>query len=787
MEQERQEKSGPLTQVDLEILGYRKITRLPAEGRFRLYIAQTRAGIGHSTHAFVYPLVSAEEQDIQEIERLVTDGVLKRSHDPDKIYVVVPKGLQSKPKLESIYIYEDLMWTKIEADFSEYMERSRQGMEDLMRGIYYVEPSFSDGSVPTEYLHSFLSGKAKNNGIVVVQGEAMFGKTTLAASVARGLSQYWKQFRVIPILLGGQTAWRQLAERSRFHKIANLWDILSLILRQGASVNEGLLLRKEDLFKRIMQQGYIALIFDGFDELPKVGEGRISPQDNFEWLSEVAVNSSARILVTTRPAFWEREVVDTAEHPRLSLASFDKDMAYQYFDRYFESMQEGGEKAAKAKNMYQDLLGGASSETEKSNFFKLPDCVRMIADYVKNGGTVPLIRGKDQQSMVRGFLMQILERERQRQKISIRANALYQAFEEMAVCFNGEFDLSDLECGLPPGIDKDGIGKIQDHAFIDSSAEKFRFRQDFLLHYLKASYVHRLLTEPSGRRDISEEWGKNKDLRALISAEEEESGGQLAERVADLLDIGDLDKLGKVHSRLRDSKHPLKSFLFHVIAKTVIDPTRMPRLTRSERAERVLSLLGGDANSRRVSNLFVQGEIRQISLGGWTITKSHFCDFRLVECGNDGPHFVKCTFEGELDLGHVKCDIEKDCEAVSQDAKLVMNKIAGWRMTDDEITDCMRNALKCFWASGSSSIAKGDWKRGDTRAIEERFELLEIMHRCNFIEEEEREGLEGEHGRLKVKDESIEDLRDFLEYGILRNGTQRIFDTMKEKAGSLKS
>ena len=786
MEQERQEKSGPLTQVDLEILGYRKITRLPAEGRFRLYIAQTRAGIGHSTHAFVYPLASAEEQDIQEIERLVTDGVLKRSHDPDKIYVVVPKGLQSKPKLESIYIYEDLMWKKIEADFSEYMERSRQGMEDLMRGIYYVEPSFSDGGVPTEDLHSFLSGKTKNNGIVVVQGEAMFGKTTLAASVARGLSQYWKQFRVVPILLGGQTAWRQLAERSRGHKITSLWDILSLILRQGDSVNEGLLLRKEALFKRIMQQGYIALIFDGFDELPKVGEGRISPQDNFEWLSGVAANSSARILVTTRPAFWEREASDTAEYPLLSLASFDKDKAYQYFDKYFKSIPEGGKKSVTAKNMYQDLLDSVSSEAEKSNFFKLPDCVRMIADYVKNGGTVPLTRGKDQQSMVRGFLMQILERERQRQEIDIRANALYQAFEEMAVYFNGEFDLSALECGLPSGIDKDGIGKIQDHAFIDSSAEKFRFQQDFLLHYLKASYVHRLLTDPSSGRDISEEWGRNTNLSDLIS-EEADSSGQLAERVAGLLDMGDLEKLGKVHSRLRDPKHPLKSFLFHVIAKTVIDPARGPRLTRSEQAETVLSLLGGDAESRTVSNLFVQGEIRQISLGGWTIAKSRFCDFRLAECGSDGPHFVKCIFEGGLDLGHVKCDIEKDCEAVSQDAKLVMNKIAGWRMTDDEITDCMRNALKCFWASGSSSIAKGDWKRGDTRAIEERFELLEIMHRCNFIEEEEREGLEGEHGRLKVKDESIEDLRDFLEYGILRNGTQRIFDTMKEKAGSLKS
>ena len=780
MEQERQGRSGPLTQTDLELLGYHQIVPLSNDGgRFRLFVAQTRAGIGNSTHAFVYPLTTAREQDIREIERLVVDGVLKRSHDPDEIYVVVPKGLQNRPKLNSVHIYEDLMWGKIEADFSEYMERFQKGMEDLMRGIYYVEPSLSDGGVSTEYLGSFLSGKAaEDEGIIIVQGEAMFGKTTLAASVARDLSRNWKQSRVVPVLLGGQTTWRELAEMSRVREITSLWDILSLVLMQGASVNEGLPLRKEDLFKRIMQQGYVALIFDGFDELPKVGEGRISPRDNFEWLSSVASDSSARILVTTRPAFWKREVGDAAGHKLLSLASFDKNKAYEYFDKYFEPIQEGGDKAAKAKNMYQGLLGGISSGAKENSFFKLPDCVRMIADYVKNDGTVPLTGGNDQQSMVRGFLMQILERERRRQQIGVRAEDLYQAFEEMAVYFNGEFDLSELECGLPPDIDKCGIDKIQDHAFIDSSSEKFRFRQDFLLHYLKASYVHRLLTDPPSGRGISEEWVRDTDLRDLIS-EEADGSGQLAEKVADLLDTGDLDKLGMVHSRLRDIKHPMKSFLFHVIVKTVIDPTRGPKATRSEHAETVLSLLGGDVKSRKVSNLFVQGEIRQISLSGWTIAKSRFCDFRLADHSGDGPRFVNCTFEGGLDLRRVKCDIEKSCEAVGQEAKLVMNEVAGRRIIDDEIWGYMRSVLKRFWAtSNSRSIAKGDWKRGITRGIEERFELLEIMRRCNFIEEVG-------HGRLKVKNDSIGDLRDFLDHEIRRGGIQRIFDAMKEKAGTL--
>ena len=789
MEKEKPGKSGPLTQADLELLGYHKITPLQTTGQFRLFVARTRAGIGEAAHAFVYPLTTAQEHDISQVEKMVAANVLGRDQGVSETYVVIPKGLQIRPKpgQGNLVVYEDLMWEKIQADFSEYMEEFQQSTETLLRGVSYVEPSFSDGKAegvsPTEYLHSFLSGKEEEEGIVVVQGGAMFGKTTLAASVAGKLSQDWKRFRVVPVLLRGQTTWRDLAERSRDREIDNLWDMLSLALvltggpaHQGG---EGLLLKKEELFRRIMQQGYVALIFDGFDELPKVRGARISPRDNFEWLSGVAANSSARILVTTRPTFWEREVGDAASRRPLDLAPFNESKAYQYFDKYFEAVPGNGEKA---KNMYQNLLRGVPSGNE-DNFVKLPACARMVADYVKNGGTVPLTGGRDQQSMLRGFLMEILERERQRQQISIRAEDLHRAFEEMAVSFNGEFARFDLECVLPQGIDGGDLDKIPDHAFIDSSAGKFRFRQDFLTHYLKACHVHRLLMESPNGRDIVEDFRNDGDLRDLIN-EESDGGGQLAERVSDFLDMEDLKKLGDVHSRINaPDGHPLKSFLFHVIAKTVV--ARMKDASRSDRAKSILLLLGGDVESGggKVSNLFVQGEVSDISLGGWAIARSHFSNLRLAQCGTKGPHFIGCRFRGAFDWGSVKFGLEnfEDCKPLDQEAQLWMSQITG-HDTDEDIRNYMRSVLERFWAANNiRNIDSMRWKTGITRKIEERFDLLDTMRRADFIEE-------AMHGRrLKVKGDSIGYLRDFLENGAIRGSVRRIFDAMKKKAGRLGS
>ena len=775
-----------MTKADLELLGYHNIESLPAAGQFRLFLARTRAGIGETAHAFVYPLTTARERDIREVQKVITSGELEKSKGISETYVVIPERLQLRPNLGSskarVRVYEDLMWDKIQADLSEYMEGFQS--ENLLRGVPYVDPSFSDGGAagvspaksPTEYLHSFLSGKEGREGIIVIQGNAMFGKTTLAESVAWKLSQDWKQFRVVPVLLKGQATWRDLAEGARGREIENLWDILSLVLKQGGLVHEGregLLMQREELFRRIMQQGYVALIFDGFDELPKVRGARISPRDNFEWISGVAKDSSARILVTTRPDFWDREVGNVSGHVSLMLAPFDQEKSREYFNKYFEDVPENAEKA---KEMYASLIHRIPSETENS-FVHLPACARMVADYVQNGGKVPLTGGSDQQSKVRGFLMEILERERLRQQISIRAEDLHRAFEEMAVSYNGEFELSDLKYVVD--IDIDECAKIPDHAFVEKFSDgKFRFRQDFLTHYLKASYVHRRLMESSNGQSTEEKVRKDGDLRRLI-CDEAEGDSQLIERVTDFLDLEDLGKLGDDHSHIKDPQNHLKSFLFHVIAKTVI--MRKKNASRSELAEIILSLLGGCAKSRVVSNLFVQGEIRGISLGGWRITNSCFSNLRFAQCGNDGPRFVKCLFEGNFDQGNIKFNLEnfEQCAPLNQEAQLWMGQIAGRGDTDDDIVKYMRIVLGRFCTANNIRIIdKMRWKTKITKQVEERFALLDIMLRVGFIEETM-------HGRrLKVTGDSIGDLRDFMDNGFLRGNVRRIFDAMKEKIPS---
>ena len=83
-----------------------------------------------------------------------------------------------------------------------------------------------------------------------------------------------------------------------------------------------------------MRQGYIAFIFDGFDELRNP---QLPPRDNFAWLGDIAQDSSARLMVTARTSFWEREVgTPEIQHKILKLEPFNKDNARKYFTKALE-------------------------------------------------------------------------------------------------------------------------------------------------------------------------------------------------------------------------------------------------------------------------------------------------------------------------------------------------------------------------------------------------------------------------------------------------------------------
>lgn len=249
------------------------------------------------------------------------------------------------------------MWRRVEQLFADYLNWIKDHIE-IQKAENYIEPQVCVGGDDTKMVG--LNGLRKKlhpesgdkNGVVVVQGDAGVGKTALTTKIAGDLIQS-SQRKFIPLLILGSENWRELIGRVR--EITNLGEILMELLK--ASTAHGGIdfpLQEPEQFTRIWQLGYFTFIFDGFDELTKSGEAmQLTPQDNINWLIDLSKNSNARILLTSRPSFWKREISEESDMLHIfDLKLFTSENVKSYFDGYFHKKGNGNPLAKKAKDIY---------------------------------------------------------------------------------------------------------------------------------------------------------------------------------------------------------------------------------------------------------------------------------------------------------------------------------------------------------------------------------------------------------------------------------------------------
>ncbi|MDD9972723.1 MAG: NACHT domain-containing protein [Candidatus Poribacteria bacterium] len=760
-------KGGPLSKTDLEYLGYSKIEEhslgdfsLPQ--RCRVFDATAPAGIGIVRHWFVYILADSTNRDLEDVVFALNGGLFK----DEVCYIVIPRSLSDRNALapiKSVHIFEDLMWEKIRQEFTPYMARVGNLVNELKAGIPYIEPSLSsinETVSPIKYFVDFFSGvSGDDNGVALINADASVGKTTLAVMVADTLVQQWERLHVIPVLLTGQISWKELSER--LHGVTSLWDVLYEALNLEG---DDFPLSDETFFTRIMRQGYIAFIFDGFDELRNQP---LTARDNFSWLSNIALDSSARLMVTARTSFWEREVGTPDLEPTvLKLEPFSKDNARRYFNKAFETEGQGAnsQDVKDAMQLYSQLEQ-ATNGTGNANFrfVELPTCTAMIADYVKHGGKGPITDSIERRNLIREFFYGILERERERQTISTSSKDMLNIFMDVALYYN-EFAIEDIEFvgSVIGSLDKDDLKEIDDHDFLNrvpgGSSDKYRFKHDFLLHYLRASRILGLL-----KADVeSFVAGRNNDLLRLIQ-NEADGKGHLSEQMANFSGEADLIRFSEAYRICTNLA--FKSFFFHVIAKTVV--ALYPGNSRRERADKVLGYLGG--HNKQISDLFIRGTISDLSLKGWTIRDSQFTDFVMVKCDTDSLLFTGCRFSGDLDIPKIENIRFDKCEG-EDDAKLVLSKyVEDNGITEQDIRKGLKIVLRRFRPRNHfKPVYIRDWKTGKTKNIEEHFDFLEPLKQEQVVEVLQQTS-------LQVTSSKMGEVRDFVDNGMLRGSLKAVF------------
>lgn len=766
---------------DLELLGYTNIAEedpSSASGKpWNIFTAEVVAGIQKIEHTFVYLHSSCTKQDATDLSKslAVSNG----------FYVIKPNSLSlTEDTLRNIFgrtmvrldVYEDLIWRKIKNIFHDY---SKALGEEITTEEYYVTPRSEFSKSKDDRLDntiiSYLEGKADSGRIQVVSASAGVGKTTLSRYVVKYLAQNAPNTRrVIPAYVEA-SHWSKLPRGS----VDDVWEIID------NSLSKFNLSITEKLFKHALKQGYLVFVFDGFDELCGQRESHFKAQEVLQWLIDIVKETDARIAITTRTLFWEKEVGEPAPEECVlqPLRPFETPQAKDFFDKFFKKDRASADRSV---SLYKQLIRKSQRPKEKGGgrvqFVNLPLCVGMIARFVEAGGESSLPFG-DEGTPFEQFLLQILEREQVRQNLKTSAKEQLRSFEEVAVyCVAREettFSLEDL-CGA--GFDETDESRLHVHPFLQTEGnDKYKFSYAFLEAYLLASYL---------AKHISASESKSKD-RSVRPVMERGANGKsyVIEHLAEMLGLDSLESLGKYHNSL-GAHEVSRSFLFHVI-NAVIDESGEIKTSR-EKTDVFFKSIGGSKyeNERQLENLFVIGTVNKLDFSGVTIRNSKFQDVTFKQCKADSRTvFENCRFSESLDFEKsgkkewAQVQLENcDCELPT---RIIWEEVRGFSTGDrkEHIKDALRLALEKFWHHGrlKETIRQQHWNTGSLGHSLYCKPILDAMLHHNLLSEKSISGVH--EGGYRFDKSAIPDLQRYMDNRQLTGLIKDVYDELLQKHG----
>ena len=313
----------------LELLGYTNPEQVSSDTRADVFIATIVAGIEEQRVQFVYIKTRSSRSDLSNISierNIATFFVVPESSgiNTEDVNIAIPGGPHR------LYQLDELIWARMTSAFREYVDGLTA---QLIVEPYFVQPrSESATSEPDKEIVEFFASRSATYGagtVLVLRAPAAVGKTTLLRIVVQRLLKSKDQYRAIPIFIES-AHWSQL----RLESVSGLWEVVRNSLMRFAPD----LVMSKSLFEAALKTGNIVFIFDGLDELCGRRDVSISAVDIVDELASIARGTNARILLSTRTAYWDSEIARTWENvSKLDLAPFNRQQALSYFERRFSN------------------------------------------------------------------------------------------------------------------------------------------------------------------------------------------------------------------------------------------------------------------------------------------------------------------------------------------------------------------------------------------------------------------------------------------------------------------
>ena len=769
---------------DLHLLDYESVERKHDEpDELSVYDAIARAGADRVMHRFIYLKSRCTQKGAQRaVSYLQAPPALA------KTYVVKASSLHTQTVLGIIertgcplQSHEDLIWQQLSSVFDPYLTHLS---ETVALAPYFMDPRLKGpeqrGNKALPPIRRYMQGVdvGDNGGIRVLSADAGVGKTTLARYLVCDLAERRMSSRIVPIFVEAHH-W----ERLDLGEIDGLWGIIKNSLDVIDQTHECSRRFSAALFRHALRQGYLSFVFDGFDEL--CGSDHFDAGRVLQELAEMARESEARVLVTTRTLFWDAQIHTPPENVLVwRLDSFNSQQARGYFRKKF------GQSSAETKcaeDLYNSLRKESQQPPEttgsiRDQFVNLPLCIRMIADLVKASATEPVtIPPKSDGSFLQRVLLGFCGREMRRIGIVSPAKAQLVSFVDRAIDsnqLNPTFELEDLVLAVD-GIREDDLTRLDRHGLLDlvRGSDQYRFRYDFLGPYLRAVAIAKWLTDPTGSASFGAQ-----HLQRILRGEADGQGFVL-EQLRTLLGP---DKVDVIMSRGRElgGYGPVGSFIFH-LARDLIERLKLPREEETWALLAGLSGVSPENWDGRLTEWEFRGILESLHLAG---VKFHRCKFRDVvfrRCVVDArTMFSKCVFDGDLRFERGDVDpseaqweavsVAPDCEMSGQ-TRFVWSDVLGGHSAsrDARIANLLRIGLEKFWYSGQirPKVRHDDWSKGILGRTGRSRPLLDHMLKAGLVSIDFRD-------RIELARDSFPDLQNYMDNDLLSGRIRDVYERL---------
>lgn len=609
-------------------------------GRWELYEGVYRVHVYTYKFSLLYFFSDVRKEDLTIAK--------KTAFTPKETIIVYAPSSSIVPSIKSLFEKEAKgFWSTPEylRSFmaSELTEYRKKLVEDLPKD--YIEPSFTvPRGVIKKYpnpIESFLKDpeyKTEHGiegSLAVVLAEAGHGKTYMCQWLVAKLAKEGSS--VLPIYVNS-AQWKLLRQED----LSSLGRTLVSSFRElGTPIPwiEG----QEELFLRVaLKAGLFRIVFDGFDEYVLRDPGEIKAKEIYEALSQLALETAARVVVTSRSSFWDSEInsgVDESDVNELGkgcylyhIEPFGNEQARKYFKIKFGADTD---KINFATNLFSELNKDDPSIAGRGFVLLL------ISDLVKNvdertfklSSEKPLIR-LIRAHCEREFVRQGLPITSQ-QQLDVLENFVYETVQnEPATSDTMAFAIKSVVQELSDEAIASTLTKMAPHALVVRKKKEWTIRQPQVRMALLASKLIKIAEDVSERR-----------LLQTFSAKAVLDSGEIADLAAMIFSVSSWGKSGL--DTLDHVRQIIKSFFNASETNTDELKGQVLRKLSTSLAFRAIESDKQAKNhierAKMLVSLFPNNQFEGVVFSGG-ISRYDFSGFTFEKCIFDNVHWANCTF-----------------------------------------------------------------------------------------------------------------------------------------------